>query len=296
MPTWVFPVLAAIVVVVGGVIVLAVARPGGGPGGAPPPGDDRSEPDAQTGTGEPQGDRPRPPSLHECGRSETLTIPYTDIAVDPLSRAQEIEIGREVIAEVLATSAVADDAAQQDRLARLLDRIVPADTDAEYSVRLIDTDEVNAFALPGGALVFTSAIVEQLDDGELGFVMSHEVAHVECRHIAQQLEREALAVAGIDAVLGDLVDGEELYRSEAGQTLAFLASLSFSREDEAESDLVALDLMDAAKIPLAEAVNALEHLRSIEGDVPSGDHLDLFLTHPPTADRIEDVRQAIASR
>lgn len=241
-------------------------------------------------------DRPDRSSLEECGRSETLTIPFTDISVEPLTREREIEIGQEVVDEVLATYTLSDDPAQQQRLAGLLDRIVPATTDADYSVRLIDADEVNAFALPGGALMFTTAIVELLDDGELGFVMGHEVAHVECRHIARQLEREALTVTGIDELFGDLVDAQQLYESEVGQTLAFLGSLSFSREDESESDLVALDLMATADIPLTEAVEALEQLRSIEGDVPSEGIIDFLLTHPPTEDRIEAVQADIASR
>lgn len=228
----------------------------------------------------------------DCAASDVLGIPGTDIEIEPLTREQEADLGREVDAEVLAWYAVADDPDTASMLDGLLDAVRPSDSDIEYHVQLLASDEVNAFAVPGGSIYFTTAIVDLMTEDELAFVMGHEIAHVECRHSAHQIEREALVVAAAEALIGSEIDVEELYASTVGQTVAYFGSLSFSREDESEADLVALDLMEPAGIPLSAAADALTTLMSIEPPLDTGPLGDLLSTHPATADRIDAVEAA----
>lgn len=227
-----------------------------------------------------------------CEVAEPPRIELLGIELDPMSRQQERDLGEEYATEVLSWYHVADDDRTQETLDELLDELAPRIDAIDWSVTLLDSTEINAFALPGGPLYFTTAITDLMSTDELAFVMGHEIAHVECRHIAQQLEREALAVAAVDSVFGGALDAEALYESELGQGVAVLASLSFSRDDESEADLRALDLLDRSGRPTSSAADALRVLRDHTGDVPDDGVSTYFSTHPPTRDRIAAVEAA----
>ncbi len=250
-----------------------------------------SEPGVEATEGGPSGGDDGFARVVDCDVAEPPVIPGLDISVDSMSRAQETAIGESYLAEVLAYYPASSDSATESDLQDLLDELAPTIDGIDFDVTLLDSSEVNAFALPGGSLFFTTAIVDVLDDDELAFVMAHEIAHVECRHSAQQLEREALAVAAVEAVLGDAVDADSLYESTTGQGVAFLANLSFSRADEQEADLRALDLMEHAGRSTGAAAGALRVL--LDYTVEPASDMEVWLsTHPPTAERIENVEAA----
>ncbi len=116
----------------------------------------------------PVGDR----LIDTCGETTLLAVPGTDISIEPLSRAQEAEIGAAAVDEVISTSVVADDANTQALLDRLLDDLAPVDSGVAYRVTLLESDEVNAFAVPGGALFFTTAITDLMTEDELSYCVS----------------------------------------------------------------------------------------------------------------------------
>ncbi len=191
-----------------------------------------------------------PPAATGRDRSSTgagdptcSTIPGTDISIDPMSLDQERSVGSETRALVVQQYQVSGDGEAQALLDRLLDDVRPAGTAIDFNVTLLESNEVNAFAIPGGDLFFTTAISSLMTQDELAFVMGHEVGHVVCRHLAQQFEREALLTAGLDALLGTEIDTGRLYADAAADVLNDVADLGFSREDELESDLAALDLL-----------------------------------------------------
>ena len=135
-----------------------------------------------------------------------------------------------------------------------------------------------------------------MTEDDLAFVMAHEVGHVVCRHLAQQFERQALVIAGLDALLGSEIDTGRLYAEAAASVLTEVADLGFSRDDEGEADVAALDLLASAGRPLSAGPSALRVLQELEGNLePSA--IDVFFsTHPPTAERIERLEDEIAQR
>lgn len=275
------------------------------PSGGNQPAGDQQQPGSEGQPADEQsGDREQPENpattgsrlVDTCGESDLLSIPGTDISIEPLSSDQEIEIGESARADILGYYVAGEDAGTESMLTDLLDELQPASPHVPYSVTLLDSDEVNAFAIPGGGIFFTTSIVDLMSEDQLAFVMAHEISHVECRHIAHQIEREALAAAGLSAVLGQEIDPEDLYSNSASAALTSLATLGFSRDDESEADLAALDLLEAAGRPLGAAVGALEVLRDLEGGADPSTVEVLLSTHPGTQDRIEDLDDEIANR
>jgi len=235
-------------------------------------------------------------NLDQCAESELLKIPGTKVTIEPMTLEQERSAGVDVRSSVYAFYATSDDSATQATLNDLLTEITPAGSPIPFTVTLLESDEVNAFAIPGGDLFFTTGITSLMTNDELAFVMGHEVAHVACRHIAKQFERQALVVAGVDALLGTEPDMGRLDAAAASEVLSGLAGVSFSQADETQADLVALDLLADAGRPLEAGTSALRILQSLEGGVESS-AIEVFLsTHPPTADRIERLGQEIAKR
>jgi predicted Zn-dependent protease len=234
--------------------------------------------------------------LDGCGQSELLAIPGTDISIEPMSLEQERSVGDETRSFVLQQYQISGDGDTQALLEDLLNDMRPANTEIDFTVTLLDSSEVNAFAIPGGDLFFTTAISSLMTEDELAFVMGHEVGHVVCRHLAQQFEREALLTAGLDALLGTEIDTGRLYAEAAATVLNDVADLGFSREDELESDMAALDLLEVASRPLSSGPAALRALQGSEADLEPNEIEVFFSTHPPTSERIEQLEAEIAQR
>lgn len=285
--------IAAAVLVLAGVVVVWAVRDDDEP--ARPVSQRANSDDDDTDAEERDDEAARPPGgdrVNDCDVAERPRLDLLGIEIDPMTREQERDLGEEYSAEVLTWYPVSDDAGTQHTLDALLDELAPSIDPIDWSVTLLDSPEINAFALPGGPLYFTTAITDLMSTDELAFVMGHEIAHVECRHIARQLEREALAVVALDSALGGAVDAQELYESELGQGIAVLASLSFSRDDESQADLRSLDLLERAGRPTSAAADALRLLRDATGDLPDDGVSTYFSTHPPTRDRITAVEAA----
>lgn len=249
----------------------------------PPSGGDPDEGSGEPGSG----------LINRCAESDWLSIPGTDIAIEPLNLEQEIDIGARVRADVVSLYTAAPNHPEQPTLDALLDLVAPSDSAIPFSVTVLDSDEVNAFAIPGGDLFFTTGIIDLMTRDELAFVMGHEVAHVVCRHIAQGLEREALVAAGIDGLFGSDLSAGDYYAGDGNAVLATLNAIGFSKDDELESDLVAVALMRRAGLDLRAAVSALRALRDLEGSYDPSAIETFFSTHPPTEDRIAAVEQAV---
>lgn len=265
-----------------------------GSNGQPDTGSDADEPSGGDEPASGQGDSGA--LVDRCGRSDLLTIPGTDISIEPMTLQQERTIGADTRLMVLEQYRVSSDGGTQVLLDGLLAEVEPAQTEIDFTVTLLDSSEVNAFAIPGGGLYFTSGITSLLTEDELAFVMGHEVGHVVCRHLAQQFEREGLVLVGLEALLGTEVDTGRLYAEAASSVLTDIADLGFSRDDELESDLAALDLLAEAGRPLDAGPSALRAIRDLEGNLEPTAIDVFFSTHPPTSERIERLEEEIAQR
>ena len=152
---------------------------------------------------------------------------------------------------------------------------------------VVNADLVNAFALPGGIIVFTKGLIDNaLSAGEVAGVMAHEIGHIVHDHGIQRMYRTAAVSVLSSLMVGDLVTGALLVN--LGE---LTLNRGYSRDAEREADRYALTRLKAAGIDSsgleAFLARALEESRKRE------DSLYRFLsTHPPTAERLEAVRRA----
>jgi predicted Zn-dependent protease len=145
---------------------------------------------------------------------------------------------------------------------------------------LTRADISNAFALPGGRVVVTCALVNELDrPAELQAVLAHEIAHVTERHVMAGVIRALGAQASLALMLGGAGGGQELMRA-ADQA----AQMSFTRADEAEADRLGLSYLDAAGLDASGLATFFERHAKEEGE--SDKNLAAFFrTHPAGAAR-----------
>lgn len=168
---------------------------------------------------------------------------------------------------------------------------VAGQSDSRYTFTVLDTDTVNAFALPGGYVYITRGLLALAnDEAEVAGVLAHEIGHVAARHSAERISRQTLTgllVAGLGAVIGS---------PELAQALdigAALALTSFSREQELEADALGVRTIAAAGYdPFAvprflETMRRDAQLRGAASGTGGGEGLDFFATHPRTEDRVE---------
>lgn len=163
-----------------------------------------------------------------------------------------------------------------------------------YTFHVVDTQDVNAFALPGGYLYVNRGLIETADtEAELAGVLGHEIGHVVGKHSARQITQQY----GI-AIIASLALGEDpgMVAQLAAQIAATGAITSYSRSMESEADTYGVqELYDAGIDPhgLATFFEKLEELRAGRG---GGSLEKFFSTHPEPGARAAAVRSQIASR
>ena len=173
-----------------------------------------------------------------------------------------------------------------DALAAMGARLFPNGTEPEVTVYVLDHEMINAFALPGGIVVFFRGLLEAAETPEeVAAVYAHEVGHV----VARDPTRIALRSAGSIGVLG-LLFGD----FAGGAMILFLTEriiqAHYSQEAEAAADAYAHGVMAEAGLPPDAMASFFERLRAEHGDAPG--IVQHFMAHPEMADRIEAARAA----
>jgi predicted Zn-dependent protease len=168
-----------------------------------------------------------------------------------------------------------------------------SDCKVPVTIKVIDTEEPNAMALPGGFFyVNTGLIALAENESELAGVMGHEIAHIAARHGTRQATRAGLAnIATIPLIFMGGWTGFGV--RQAASVAIPLGFLSFSRAFEREADLLGLQYMYKAGYDPNGFVDFFERLESLEKRKP-GTISKAFRSHPPTADRIEEAQKNIA--
>lgn len=160
----------------------------------------------------------------------------------------------------------------------------------EWEINVIRSNELNAFAMPGGKMVVYSGIVERLNlsDDEVAAIVGHEMAHVLREHSREKVSQQIVKASGISlvaAALGLGSAGDSLLQ-QAGD-LAF--SLPFSRTMESEADTIGLELMALGGYDPNAAVTLWQKMAKASGNSGSS----LLSTHPSGPERITNLQSQI---
>ncbi len=168
-----------------------------------------------------------------------------------------------------------------------------SDARIPFTIKVIDSDEVNAFALPGGFFYVNKGLILAADnEAEVAGVMAHEIAHVTARHAmenqAKGMIAEGLMLAGA-IFLGGL--GGMLI-NQAGQFGALLGFMKFNRNAESEADMLGVQYMWAAGYDPNAMSTMFEKLAAKNKKKP-GTISKLFESHPQSVDRLNATRELV---
>jgi predicted Zn-dependent protease len=168
-----------------------------------------------------------------------------------------------------------------------------SDAQVPFTIKVIDSDVVNAMALPGGFFYVNSGLILAADEeAELAGVMAHEISHVAACHLAREQTRGTLMqLATIPLIFIGGGIGYGAY--EAAGPAAMLGFLKFSRGFEAEADYLGVQTMYRAGYDPSAFVSFFEKIQAMEKKKP-GTLAKAFDTHPQTPDRIEKTQEEIA--
>lgn len=181
---------------------------------------------------------------------------------------------------------------QLRRLRAIAERIIPQSygwnpraREWRWEVNLLASKQLNAFCMPGGKIAFYYGILEQLklDDDEVAMIMGHEVAHALREHARERMGKTAATRIGsslISSVLGLGQVGDTVL-GMGGQLL----SLTFSREDESEADLVGMELAARAGYQPRAGITLWQKMGAVSKGAPP----QWLSTHPAGPTRIRDI-------
>ena len=217
--------------------------------------------------------------------------------LDFYSLEREIALGKQLAQEVDKSAKFITDPVVTEYVNRVGQNLVRnSDARVPFTIKVIDSDVVNAFALPGGFFYVNSGLILHADEeSELAGVMAHEIAHVCARHGTKQATKSQIVnLASIPAMIFIPYTwaGYAIYQ---GMNFAIpLTFLKFSRDEEREADYLGIQYMYKAGYDPNSLVSFFEKVETDEKKEP-GTIPKVFSTHPPTPDRIEAIQKEIAT-
>ena len=218
-----------------------------------------------------------------------------------MTTQEERKLGRETYNEIVHSIPMVTDPEVMryiNNLGKKLVEFLP-EKRFDYHFYVADSDEINAFAIPGGYIFFYRGMITSLEnEAELAGIMAHEMGHVWRRHIAKRMEKtapaQALSMAGVVAglLLGALAGAPQLGSALAMGSMAgnIQAQLAYSRQDESEADWAGYKIMTDAGYPGTEMVNTFGRMWKLEQQM--GVNVPTYMrTHPQSPERMEAIEQ-----
>lgn len=210
------------------------------------------------------------------------------------SLEKEMALGKSLAADVERQAKIIDDTVIAEYVNRIGQNLVRnSDAKVPFTIKVIDSEDVNAFALPGGYFFVNSGLILKADnEAELAGVMAHEIAHVAARHGTRQATRGEIAqLATIPLIFAG--GGWATYGIyQASNILVPIGFLKFSRGFESEADMLGLEYMYKAGYDPTSFVDFFEKIETLEKHKP-GTMAKVFSTHPMTDDRIRAAQKNI---
>jgi predicted Zn-dependent protease len=239
------------------------------------------------------------PNVKPGSRADVDAIGNRNVGkgLDFYSLEREIALGKQLAQEVDKSAKFIDDPVVLEYVNRVAQNLVRnSDAKVPFTIKVIDSGVVNAFALPGGFFYVNSGLILHADEeSELAGVMAHEIAHVCARHGTKQATKgDIMQLASIPAMIFIPYTwaGYALYQGM--NFMIPVTFLKFSRDAEREADYLGLQYMYKAGYDPNSFVSFFEKVESDEKKQP-GTIPKVFATHPPTPDRIEATQKEIAT-
>jgi predicted Zn-dependent protease len=227
----------------------------------------------------------------EVQRSRLLLLPASTV-----ERSATQQYG-ELMRAAQQKNALNRDPRQLERLQRIARQLVPHATRFNkhaqkwrWEVNLISSKSVNAFCMPGGKIAFFTGILDalQLSDDEVATVMGHEIGHALLEHGRARMSEQLLKNIGISAaaVMLNLGDASAAVLSQAAN---LAVSLPYARKQEADADLVGLELAARAGYDPRAAVAVWQKMSKYAQGAGRGQPPQFLSTHPSNQNRIKEI-------
>ncbi len=266
-----------------------------------PPADSSASEDSQTAPqGEPPVQEPDDSKVkHDGSKKDVDAIGNRKVGGRGLgnwySLESEIRMGKQFSMQVENSVKLVQDPVVNEYVNRIGQNLVRnSDAQVPFTIKVIDSDEVNAFALPGGFFYVNSGLILAADEeAELAGVMAHEIAHVCARHGMRQQTRANWAQLGTIPLI--FIGGGIGYGIYEASGLALpLTFMKFQRNFEAEADYLGLQYMYKTGYDPQAFISFFEKIQAKEKKKP-GTLAKAFASHPQTPDRIEESQKEIAT-
>jgi len=250
-----------------------------------------------------QGEQPVPqstdPKVKQGGKQDVDAIGNRNVGhgLNFYSLEHEIALGKQLAQEVERSAKFIDDPVVNEYVNRVGQNLVRnSDAQVPFSIKVIDSDTINAFALPGGFFYVNSGLLLHADEeSELAGVMAHEIAHVCARHGTKNATKSQLVQLGAMAASIFIPYTWAGYALYQGMNFMIpITFLKFSRDAEREADYLGLQYMYKAGYDPNSFVSFFEKVEALEKKQP-GSIPKVFSSHPPTPDRIESIQKEIAT-
>jgi beta-barrel assembly-enhancing protease len=209
----------------------------------------------------------------------------------------EIRTGKQYSMEIEKSAHMVNDPVIVEYVNRVGQNIVKnSDCKVPFTIKVIDSDEINAMALPGGFFYVNSGLILAADEeAELAGVMAHETAHVCAHHAARQMTKmNYVQIGSIPLIIFTQGSWTGYGIYEATQLAIPLGFLQFSRMDEAEADWLGVQYMYKSGYDPQAFIQFFEKLDALEKHKP-GTLAKVFADHPQTPDRIMHSEEEIAT-
>jgi len=210
-----------------------------------------------------------------------------------IDTGNEISLGNAMSKQINSESKISNDAAWNERLNRAGQRVAQASdrNDLKYQFFVVEDDDLNAFALPGGFVYVHSAVLKEANDDELACVLAHEIGHIAARHSVKRLQ----VVLGYQIVMSLAFSKSSSVDLHKAINVVFnVVSLGYSREDERLADRLAIKYAYKSNYKPEAMISFFNKLKAQSNQRKESYNLVFLSSHPPIDERINNVKKEIS--